>query len=206
MAVFRVNKDSNYSVISNHHLRDKRLTLKAKGLLTLMLSLPDDWDYSAAGLVAICKEGEGAVKSALKELKENGYLIIQKITPDKSDSGRFDYVYNIYEQPVDNYVDNSKTRGKQGGKKQPLEKQGVENYGQLNTKRLNTNYKYKGNGGLETFSPPHHIDCQFCGGRMFYNTQTGRYQCGECQRLQCTKCNEEIVFDRDKDKYVCGCD
>lgn len=215
MAVFRVNKDSNYTTISNHHLRDKRLTLKAKGLLTLMLSLPDDWDYSAAGLVAICKEGEGAVKSALKELKVCGYLIIEKVNPDKSDNGRFDYIYNIYEQPVDNFVDNSKTQGKQGGRKQgveiqALEKQGVENSGQLNTnnkrtKELKKENKDKWNGGLNQFVPPKPIECPDCGHRMYYNIQTARFACTICSRLQCPKCGEEVIFDRELDRYVCGC-
>lgn len=213
MAVFRVNKDSNYTTISNYHLRDKRLSLKAKGLLTLMLSLPNDWDYSAAGLVAIVKEGEGAVKSALKELKDYGYLIIEKVNPDRSDTGRYDYIYDIYEQPVDNSVDNSEIQGKQGGRKQgveiqALEKQGVENYRQINkenkvTKKQNTYYKNRREGQGQ-YTPPPPIQCE-CGGKMFFNIQTARYSCGSCMREVCPKCMDEVTYDRERDRYVCSC-
>ena len=66
MAVFRVHKTRDFTVMSNHHLRDKNLTLKAKGLLSVILSLPDDWKYSIAGLASICKEGTSAVKSSTR--------------------------------------------------------------------------------------------------------------------------------------------
>ncbi len=132
MSVIRVEKTKNYTVMSNHHLREKDLSLKAKGLLSVMLALPDNWDYSISGLVAICKENETAIKSALKELQQFGYVQIEKIMPDKTKSGRIEYVYNIFEKP------------KQDDKKQdvenlPLENQQVENRTQLNTKEINTN-------------------------------------------------------------------
>ena len=79
MAVFRVNKNKNYTVMSNYHFKDKKLSLKAKGLLSQMLSLPDDWDYTVAGLCAINKESVGAMNSALKELENNGYLKRTKV-------------------------------------------------------------------------------------------------------------------------------
>ena len=79
MTVMRVNKTNNYTVMSNYHLRDTRLSLKAVGLLSKILSFPDNWDYSITGLVAICKENETAVKNALKELKEFGYLKVTKL-------------------------------------------------------------------------------------------------------------------------------
>ena len=75
MSKIRVNKTKDYTVLSNHHLKNKNLSLKAKGLLSVMLSLPDDWDYSINGLSFICKENETAITSALDELKENGYLL-----------------------------------------------------------------------------------------------------------------------------------
>lgn len=134
MSVIRVNKTKNYTVMSNEHLKDKRLSLKAKGLLSVMLSLPDTWDYSISGLVAICKESETAVKSTLNELKSCGYLVVTKKMPNETESGRIEYVYDIFEHA-------------QTGK-QPVEKQGVENLGveslgvenvrQLNTKEANT--------------------------------------------------------------------
>lgn len=125
MSVIRVNKTKNYTVMSNEHLKDRRLSLKAKGLLSVMLSLPDTWDYSISGLVAICKESETAVKSTLNELKSCGYLVVTKKMPSETESGRIEYVYDVFEhaqtgrQPVE----------KQGVEKQGVEKQGVENLG-----------------------------------------------------------------------------
>ena len=112
MAVFRVNKTADYTVMSNFHLRDKRMSLKAKGLLSLILSLPNEWNYSLGGLVSICIEREVAVKTALTELKRCGYLRIDKVKPSKENGGRYEYIYNIFEQPCE---------------KQEVEKQGVEN-------------------------------------------------------------------------------
>ena len=73
MSVFRIEKNTNYTVMSNYHLRDIRLSYKAKGLLSFMLSLPDDWDYSINGLVAVSKESIKAIRNILEELKENDY-------------------------------------------------------------------------------------------------------------------------------------
>jgi len=70
MPKIRVNRNKGYTVMSNHHLKDKSLSLKSKGLLSMMLSLPDEWHYSTKGLAAICKEGVDAVSSAIKELEK----------------------------------------------------------------------------------------------------------------------------------------
>ncbi|MCD7724309.1 MAG: helix-turn-helix domain-containing protein [Clostridiales bacterium] len=104
MSVIRVHKSKNFTVMSNTHLRDKDLSLKAKGLLSVMLSLPDDWNYSIAGLCSICKENETAVKSTIKELKEKRYVIVDKKNPNETKSKKYEYVYNIFEEPqgVDN--------------------------------------------------------------------------------------------------------
>ena len=99
MAVFRINKTSDYTIMGNAHLKNKEMSLKAKGLLSVMLSLPNDWDYSVAGLVSICKESEASVKSALDELKKFGYLAITKKMPNETDSGKIEYEYNIFEYP-----------------------------------------------------------------------------------------------------------
>ncbi len=118
MAKFRVEKTNNYTVMSNFHLRDRNLSLKAKGLLSYMLSLPDDWDYSLTGLCAICKENRTAIRSTLKELQLNNYLIIEKTRGTK---GYFEYEYLIYEEPqirekepdIENpYVDKPDTENK----------------------------------------------------------------------------------------------
>ena len=129
MSVIRVNKSKDYTTMSNYHFKDKRITLKAKGLLSQMLSLPEDWDYSIQGLVAINKENEVAIKSALDELKDYRYLIITKKMPNETESGRIEYVYDVYEKP------------KQEGEKQGVEFLGVEFLGVENQGQYNTNNK-----------------------------------------------------------------
>jgi hypothetical protein len=74
MSVFRINKTANYTVMSNHHFKEKRMSLKSKGLLSLMLSLPDTWDYSISGLATLSKDGKDSIMSALAELEKFGYL------------------------------------------------------------------------------------------------------------------------------------
>lgn len=133
MATIRVHKTKNYTVMSNTHLRDKELSLKAKGLLSVMLSLPDNWDYSIAGLVAISKENETAVKSALNELRDNNYVVVTKENPTKSNGGRIKYTYEVYEEPYKQKIE------KQDTENLGVECQQVENHGQLNTNELNTN-------------------------------------------------------------------
>lgn len=127
--VFKVNKTNDYSIISNRFLREKNMSLKAKGLLALMLSLPNSWEYSINGLVAICKEEESAIKTTLCELKKFGYLVIDKHMPNATQSGRIEYVYNIYENP----------QQKQEGDFLPLEILPLENQVQYNTNKENTN-------------------------------------------------------------------
>lgn len=98
MPVIRIEKNTNYTTMSNYHLRDKNLTLKAKGMLSLFLSLPESWIYSINGLVAICREGRSGVASALKELEDKGYLCRERRRDEK---GMFrDNVYVIYERPL----------------------------------------------------------------------------------------------------------
>ena len=96
MSVFKIEKSKNYTVMSNYHLRDKNLSYKAKGLLSFMLSLPEDWDYSINGLVSISKEGVKAIRNILQELQRYGYLVIEK---KQNEIGQFEYEYLIYEQP-----------------------------------------------------------------------------------------------------------
>lgn len=87
--------------MSNTHLKDKRLSLKAIGLLSVVLSLPDDWHYTVNGLVGIVKDGERAVNGALSELKENGYLRIEKLYPNKDGRSKIEYQYIFSETPQD---------------------------------------------------------------------------------------------------------
>ena len=152
MPVVRINKTQNYTAMSNYHFKENKMSLKAKGLLSLMLSLPDDWDYSIAGLVAICKENETAIKSTLKELQAFGYLKISKLMPDKDKNrARIEYIYDIFECPQDG--EKQEVENLQAGKKQEVENLhpenlhienlhtenlSLENPIQLNTKELNT--------------------------------------------------------------------
>lgn len=97
MSIFRVNKNTNYTVMSNHHLQDRTLSLKAKGLLSYMLSLPDDWDYSLKGLTVGCKDGIDSVRTAVLELEERGYVRRQKVRNSKGQI--IDHDYQVYESP-----------------------------------------------------------------------------------------------------------
>lgn len=99
MSVFRINKNKNYTVMSNHHLQNKNLSFKAKGLLSYMLSLPDDWNYTLEGLCTAGKDNKAAIRTALQELKDNEYLIVNKLQPNESKTGRIDYEYIIFEIP-----------------------------------------------------------------------------------------------------------
>ena len=129
--IIRVEKNRNYTVMSNEFLRNKQLSMKAKGLLAVCLSLPDTWDYSINGLVAICKESITAVRNAMKELEEHGYMKINKLQNEK---GHFYYEYVIFETPHTGflYVDDVDMD------KLPMEKPVVGKQGQLNTNQLST--------------------------------------------------------------------
>ncbi len=97
MAVFRVERNTGYTVMSNHHLRNKELSLKAKGLLSQMLSLPEDWDYTLAGLSHINREKIDAIREAVKELEKAGYIVRSRERDEKGRLRGADYI--IYEQP-----------------------------------------------------------------------------------------------------------
>lgn len=130
MSIMRVHKTKNFTVMSNYHFKEKEMSLKAKGLLSLMLSLPDDWNYSISGLVTLSKDGKDSVMSALAELEKFGYLKRDRTTDSK---GRFSGVeYNIYEEPqVDIPVADN-----QNSEKEDEEKQNSENQPQLNTNKI----------------------------------------------------------------------
>lgn len=97
MSVFRVEKNKNYTVMANYHLRDKGLSFRARGMLSTILSLPDDWDYSVNGLVTLAKDGYDSVKSTLKELEQNGYLVRTRARKGHGRLGSM--IYTIYEEP-----------------------------------------------------------------------------------------------------------
>lgn len=97
MSIFRVEKTANYTVMSNHHLKNKNLSLKSKGLLSQMLSLPDNWNYCIKGFSGINKDGEDSIRTAIKELETEGYVIRNRI---RNEAGKItDTEYVIYKQP-----------------------------------------------------------------------------------------------------------
>lgn len=132
MAVFKIEKNRNYTTMSNYHLRDKNLSYKAKGLLSFMLSLPESWDYSMNGLVSVSKENIRAIRTILQELEEYKYLVRTRMQNEK---GQFKYDYSIYEVPytqlphIQNpYMDNPRTN---------IDTQ--ININKINKKKINTN-------------------------------------------------------------------
>ena len=146
MPVFRVVKNENYTTMSNYHLRDKTLSLKAKGLQSMLLSLPERWKYSVRGLAEICLEGRGSVNTALNELERHGYLVRkQSRLPDGTMGG---IEYWIYEKPqpcVGNPdAENPATENLVTANPQP------ENATQLNTNKSNTE-ELNTEGKKETF-------------------------------------------------------
>lgn len=140
MGVFRVEKTKNYTVMSNYHFRDKKLSFKAKGLLSFMLSLPDDWDYSVQGLITTAKDGRDSVTSGLKELEHYGYL---KREPIREKGIIKDWNYIIFEQPscenaentqIEPDTENPKVDSEPDTENPDTEKPLTENPKQINTK------------------------------------------------------------------------
>ena len=130
MSVIRVHKTANFTVMSNYHFKEKKMSLKAKGMLSLMLSLPEDWDYTVAGLVTLSSDGKDSVNSALKELESFGYLSRRRMTNEKGQFAGMEY--NIFEQPqekpiADKPIQDTPIQDKPMQEKQP----------QLNTNSIN---------------------------------------------------------------------
>lgn len=155
MSVFRVNKTKDYVTMCKYHFKEKKMSLKAKGLLSEMLSLPDEWDYSVKGLEQINKENKDTIISILKELEEFGYL---ERTQLRDTRGTFTgYEYNVYEKPNTEkpYTENSDT-----------EKPYTENPTQLNNKELNNkelnNKQYKENAKRKFSKPTLEEINQYC--------------------------------------------
>lgn len=139
-SVCRVIKSKDYTTISNIHLRDKSLSLKAKGLLSIVLSLPENWNYSIAGLVSLVQEGEFAVRNTLKELKEHKYLLVRKIMPN-TETKILTYEYVFFESPRLYSQDATN----QGTGSQPLENSPQLNIYKPNIDKLNTEINKKTN-------------------------------------------------------------
>lgn len=141
MAIYRVERTRDYTVMSNYHLKDRELSLKAKGLLSMILSLPDEWNYTLRGLAAISKEGVDAIGSTVRELEKAGYIIRRQLRGEK---GRIsDTEYTIYEQPHKTAPDNQSdvevaNLDKQHTEKPDVDKPSAKKPAELNTKGANT--------------------------------------------------------------------
>ena len=141
MAVFRVERNTGYTVMSNHHLRNKELTLKAKGLLSQMLSLPEDWDYTLAGLSHINREKIDAIREAVRDLERAGYIVRSRERDEKGRLRGADYV--IYEQPQLTPTPDLPTLENPTQEKPTLEKPTQENPMQLNKDKQRTDLPNK---------------------------------------------------------------
>ena len=136
MAVFRVEKNRNYTVMSNVHLKDSGISLKAKGLLSVILSLPEDWNYTTRGLAAICKEGVDSIGAALRELESAGYLIRHRL---RDKGGRIsDTEYIVYESPHKTPEADSSYTASPCTENPYMVSPDTENPAQLNTQVSNT--------------------------------------------------------------------
>ena len=150
MAVFRVEKNSGYTVMSNHHLRNRALSLKAKGLLSQMLSLPEDWDYTLQGLARINRESIDAIRQAIRELEQAGYIQRSRERDEKGRLRGADYVIFELPQPVPASV--SPTLENPTLENPTQENPTLENPMQLNKDKLITEKQKK--EGLNTDSIP----------------------------------------------------
>ena len=136
MAVFRIEKTRDYTVMANHHLRNTELSLKAKGLLSLMLSLPEEWDYTTKGLARICRDGVDSICAGVRELEDHGYVVRERIRNSNGQLGAIEYT--ILEQPH-----TSEPKREKPERENPVQANPVlgipeqENPVQLNTYRTN---------------------------------------------------------------------
>ena len=136
MAVFRIDKTRDYTVMSNHHLRNTELSLKAKGLLSLMLSLPENWDYTTKGLAAICKDGIDSISSCIRELEKHGYIIRERMRNEKGQLTTIEYT--ILEQPKNTLPEQEKPIQENPVLDIPAQAEPIqENTAQLNTNKSN---------------------------------------------------------------------
>ena len=157
MAVFRIEKTRDYTVMSNYHLRDRSLSLKAKGLLSLMLSLPEDWDYTMKGLARICKDGIDSISGGIRELEAHGYLVRARVRNENGQLGSIEYT--ILERPKEPAQTPAPVREKPI-RENPIQVKPMldapiqENPAQLNTKEQNKELSITQGSSPIPSSPP----------------------------------------------------
>ena len=153
MAVFRIEKTRDYTVMSNYHLRDMSLSLKAKGLLSLMLSLPENWDYTMKGLARICKDGIDSISGGIRELEAHGYLIRARVRGANGQLGSIEYT--ILEQPEAPSPTQEKPIRENPVQANPMLDAPIqENPAQLNTKEQNKELSITQGSSPIPSSPP----------------------------------------------------
>ena len=153
MAVFRIEKTRDYTVMSNHHLRDMSLSLKAKGLLSLMLSLPENWDYTMKGLARICKDGIDSISGGIRELEAHGYLIRSRVRGANGQLGSTEYT--ILEQPKAPSPTQEKPIRENPVQENPMLDAPIqENPAQLNTNQVKTDLSNTHKSNPIPSSPP----------------------------------------------------
>ena len=155
MAVFRIEKTRDYTVMSNHHLRNTELSLKAKGLLSMMLSLPEEWNYTTRGLASICKEGTESIGTALKELERTGYIVRNRLRDSKGKITDVEYV--IYETPHKPDTDSPSAGTPGTGNPHPgnpdMDNPGLENPAQLNIDISSNNLSNTDSSSIDISNP-----------------------------------------------------
>ena len=151
MDKFTIRKLEGYTIMSNHHLRDQNITHGARGLLSFMLSLPENWDYSFNGLVAISKEGKSAIRTLINELKEAKYV---KITQYRDEKGYFQSKYEVFEIPYDTplKMQNYPTPDYRVPDNRISDEPMSENQPQINTKEINTNKQIDNKDKIDIYS------------------------------------------------------
>ena len=157
MAIMRINKTTDYTVMSNYHFREKGMSLKAKGLLSLMLSLPEDWDFTVKGLANLNKDGVDGVRAALEELKTFGYL---RVTRERNEKGQVSgTVYDIYEKPTQEKPVLEEPKEEKPILEKPTQEKPIqENPTQLNTKGIKESVRTK---EPEQYFEDEELNCKF---------------------------------------------
>ena len=183
MAVFRVERNTGYTVMSNHHLRNKELSLKAKGLLSQMLSLPEDWDYTLAGLSYINRESIDAIRTAVWELEKAGYITRRQGRDEKGKMTAIEYT--IYEQPqppaLDCPVLENPTADNPILENPTPDNPTSENPMQLNKDIQKTNLSKKEKSNAELFKTEDKKRCTECGTFFVSKSNSVKY-CPDCRK------------------------
>lgn len=189
MAVFRIEKTRDYTVMSNHHLRNTNLSLKAKGLLSLMLSLPENWDYTTKGLAHICKDGVDSICAGVRELEEQGYVIRERVRNPNGQLGAIEYT--ILEQPRPPEPKQEKPERENPVQANPgLDSPVLEEPEQGNPAQLNTNQPKTDLSSTEISNPIQSNPPTPAGARM----GTDRMGARECYR--------EVILDNIEYSYL----